>query len=393
MALPPLSPAQIASWQKSLLGWFAKNRRSLPWRENPTPYQVWVSEIMLQQTRVEVVRDYYTSWMQRFPTIEALADAEEEEVLRLWQGLGYYSRARRLHQAARYLVEHRNGELPDTLAEIQEVPGIGPYSAGAILSIAYQKQTPLVDGNVIRVLTRLLALEGDPAKAPLKNDLWELAARLVPARRPGDFNQALMELGALVCTPRNPLCVLCPFRQSCGAWQAGTPQRFPEKPAAKKATEVDVLVLLVRHRGSFAVEKLSSDARWWAGLTAFPSLELSSHTGDALSLFWTARWAKLSAGTRAAYHSEEQKQYLVEALFSSNFPQVQLVRAPKLRPSLGHQVTRFKIRLHPVLVELTGKRPQLPQHVWLSPEQLLKEALPAPHKKIAQALRAKDESS
>jgi A/G-specific adenine glycosylase len=208
-----------------VLGWFAKARRDLPWREEPRdPYRVWISEVMLQQTRVEVVVPYYERFLRRFPTLASLAEAPLDDVLALWSGLGYYARARNLHRAARAAGD----ALPRTSAALRELPGFGPYTAAAVASLAFGEQVPLVDGNVARVLARLYALEGD-ARA----QAWPIAAKLLPKSRAGTFNEALMELGATVCTPRAPACPRCPLRSECALrTRRLDPARYPA-PKAK----------------------------------------------------------------------------------------------------------------------------------------------------------------
>ena len=196
-----------------LLPWFARSRRDLPWREpRRDPYRVWLSEVMLQQTRVDVVVPYYRRFLERFPDLQTLAAAREDEVLALWSGLGYYARGRNLHRAARTAAA--SGGLPRTAAKLRELPGFGPYTAAAVASLAFGEQVALVDGNVARVLARVLRLPGDAAQA--RAAAWRVAAQLLPDARAGEFNEALMELGATVCTPKNPRCVDCPLEAGCG---------------------------------------------------------------------------------------------------------------------------------------------------------------------------------
>lgn len=227
-----------------LLQWYDAHRRDLPWRRRVHPYRTWVSEIMLQQTRVEAVLDAYRRFLERFPTLEELGRAELEEVLGLWSGLGYYRRARLLHAGARYVLEEHGGEIPRDRKALLAVPGIGPYTAGAILSIAFGIVTPLVDGNVERVLTRVRGLRGNPRAAPLKGQLWSLAEELVARERPGDWNQALMELGALVCLPRGARCSRCPWEEACVARDQDLVEVLPELPA-RKASRPQRLVCAV----------------------------------------------------------------------------------------------------------------------------------------------------
>jgi A/G-specific adenine glycosylase len=210
-----------------LLSWYRQQGRSLPWRGHPDPYAVWVSEIMLQQTRVEAVIPYFESWMRLFPTVKDLADASEQEVLNAWEGLGYYSRARNLHKAAKIVVEQYNGELPRDLKALRALPGIGRYTVGAIASIAFNMDEPTLDGNLRRVFARLFDIS-EPADTPTGEEiLWGLAAEHLPQGQAGDYNQALMDLGATICLPKNPRCLLCPLMEICEARINGTQQQRP----------------------------------------------------------------------------------------------------------------------------------------------------------------------
>ncbi len=230
---------------EALLTWFAEAARVMPWRTQKNPYYIWVSEIMLQQTQVATVMPYFERFIARFPTVKALASAPLDDVLKHWEGLGYYSRARNLHKGAQYVVEHFYGQVPRTPAEIREIPGIGPYSAGAILSIAYGVPEPAIDGNVIRVFSRLFALKTAFDKAQPKRDLEALVRQHIPVDAPGDFNQALMELGALICRPKNPDCEGCPVADFCQARAEGEPTRYPfkGKKTAVKAVTLPVVWL------------------------------------------------------------------------------------------------------------------------------------------------------
>jgi A/G-specific adenine glycosylase len=223
---------------EELIAWYEARRRDLPWRRTRDPYAIWVSEVMLQQTRVLTVLGYYERWMARFPTVSALADAEDDDVLHAWQGLGYYSRARRLLSGARAVAERHGGQLPSDVQALLALPGIGPYSAGAIASIAFGLPEPIVDGNVVRVLCRLFALAGDPARAPLKAELWRIARELVPKDKPSEFNQSLMELGATICTPSSPRCALCPVAKHCRALAQGKQRELPQLANRKAPTEM-----------------------------------------------------------------------------------------------------------------------------------------------------------
>jgi A/G-specific adenine glycosylase len=244
---------------RALLDWYAVHARRLPWRGHPDPYAVWVSEIMLQQTRVETVIPYFERWMQRFPSIPALAAASQQEVLRAWEGLGYYSRARNLHKAAQKLVIEYGGALPHSRRELEKLPGIGRYTAGAIASIAFGQDEAALDGNIRRVLSRLFAMRL-PARSPAgEKRLWELAEENLPPGQAGDFNQALMDLGTAICTPQRPACLLCPLAGCCQARAEGIQEELPVL-AEKKAVphyivtaaviQLDGQVLLARRPAS-----------------------------------------------------------------------------------------------------------------------------------------------
>lgn len=213
-----------------LLNWYGKCARELPWRGTNDPYKVWISEIMLQQTRVDTVIPYFNHWMNRFPTITDLAQASLQDVLNAWEGLGYYSRARNLHKAAQIIEADFGGILPDDIHNLKKLPGIGKYTAGAIASISFGKAEPALDGNIRRVLARIFGIN-EPVRSPAgERRLWELAATYLPADKAGDYNQALMDLGALICTPRNPQCSVCPVKHLCQAYSLGIQDKLPVMP-------------------------------------------------------------------------------------------------------------------------------------------------------------------
>jgi A/G-specific adenine glycosylase len=260
---------QAAKIQKDLLTWFRANARDLPWRKNRTPYAVWVSEIMLQQTQVATVIDYFNRFMKRFPTVEALARARQDSVLKLWEGLGYYSRGRNLHKAAQTIVSEYNGQLPNSLDELQKIPGIGRYTAGAIASIAFNKPAPILDGNVIRVLCRVFRVKGNPKETAVKHELWELADGLVHTEHPGDFNEAMMELGAMICTPSNPQCLRCPLNTECQAYKHGEQDSLPVRQKQAPLPHYTIVVGIVYKDGSILIGKRRQNALL-GGLWEFP---------------------------------------------------------------------------------------------------------------------------
>src|SRR4051812_5788461 len=221
------TPTQLRQLQKRLSSWYSKQARDLPWRRSRDPYRVWISEIMLQQTQVATVRDYFERFVRRFPDIQSLAAADETDVLRLWEGLGYYRRARQLHAAARKVVVDFGGDFPSKLDKLQQLPGIGRYTAGAIASIAFDRRAPILEANTIRLLSRLIAFRGNPHSQAGQRPLWQVAENILPQRRVAEFNQALMELGSLVCTPNEPKCSSCPLSGVCAAFAADLQREIP----------------------------------------------------------------------------------------------------------------------------------------------------------------------
>ena len=266
----PTTAAHHRAFRENLLAWYDANRRDMPWRESADPYRIWLSEVMLQQTRVDQAEPYYRRFTERFPTVERLAAAPLDDVLACWEGLGYYARARNLHKAARRIVEAFDGRLPDEEHAIRSLPGVGPYTAGAVLSIAYGKALPALDGNAIRVLTRVFRIGEDATRAATRTRLRTLAGRLMEPERPGVFNQAVMELGAKVCKPAAPRCEACPLRPVCGAAEQGDPGMFPATPPSKKTPHVDVAVAIVPDEaGRLLVCKRPEEAML-GGLWEFP---------------------------------------------------------------------------------------------------------------------------
>jgi len=227
----------------------------MPWRGQADPYTVWVAEIMLQQTQVKTVKPYYAAFMKRFPTVRRLAEADLGDVLKTWEGLGYYSRARNLHRAAAKVVADFGGELPGEVEQLRKLPGIGPYTAGAIASIAFGRDEPVLDGNVARVLCRVFVIRRNPAESTTRKRLWSLARQLLPPGGAGAFNQALMDLGATVCTPRSPRCDRCPVALPCAARARGEQARLPRKAPARPLPHHDVVAGIIRKRGRILIDR------------------------------------------------------------------------------------------------------------------------------------------
>lgn len=256
----------------NLLSWFDENKRSLPWRDNPEPYYVWVSEIMLQQTRVEAVKGYFDRFIQELPTLEALANAEEERLLKLWEGLGYYNRVRNLNKAARIIMEEYHGVIPKDYKVLMKLPGIGSYTAGAIASIAYNERVPAVDGNVLRITKRLQADCSDISKQQVVKEVEKQMQDIIP-KRAGDFNQALMDLGATICIPNGrPLCEKCPVREHCQGFKKDVCMLLPVKPSKKPRKIEDRTVVLLEYDNKLALHRRGKKGLL-AGLWELPNIE------------------------------------------------------------------------------------------------------------------------
>jgi A/G-specific adenine glycosylase len=271
-----------AAWKQSfrrrLLAWFRQNARDLPWRRTRDPYRIWISEIMLQQTQVATVIGYFERFVAAFPTVQALAEADEQNVLRLWEGLGYYRRARQLHQAARRIVAEHQQQLPRDVAALRDLPGIGRYTAGAIASIAWDRREPILEANTIRLLSRLLAFRGDPTSTAGQHLLWEFSASLLPTRQCGVFNQALMELGSRICTPHQPRCDQCPVRSLCPTHAFGLQAAIPTAKKMPRYENVLEAAVIVYRRRQVLVRQCGHGERW-AGMWDFPRFSVEAEHG------------------------------------------------------------------------------------------------------------------
>jgi len=268
---------------RALLAWFRANARDLPWRRNRTPYTAWLAEIMLQQTRVEQGTPYFERFVAAFPAVQDLAAAAEDEVLKQWEGLGYYSRARNLHRAARIIVEEYGGCFPRTASGWMGLPGIGRYTAGAIASMAFGERTPVLDGNVIRVLARVFDISDCVDDTKTRKDLWAIAESLVPEKDPGSFNEAIMELGAQICRPRQPRCGECPLRRLCRAHAEGRPESRPVRRPAKTVPHRDMVAAVIRRNGNVLIARRPPKGLL-GGLWEFPGGEIQNGESHADAL-------------------------------------------------------------------------------------------------------------
>ncbi len=349
----------------TLLAWWDAGHADLPWRRTKDAYAVWVAEIMLQQTQIATVLPYYARWMTRFPTVEALADAPLDDVLKLWEGLGYYSRARNLHTAARQIMAEHDGRLPDTLDGLVALPGIGRYTAGAIASIAFAIPAPVLDGNVIRVLSRIFDINEDVTKPATRKWLWELAAAAVPTERPGDFNQALMEMGQLICTPQTPRCLICPVNTLCLARQRGTQLERPVRPARKPTPHYDVVAGVIWHDGA--------PAR--AGQFLITQRPLDGLLGG----LWEFPGGKVEPGETLA---DALKREIREELALEIQPGVFITK-------VDHAFTHFRITVHAFHAAYTGGEPQhvaVAAHAWVTLDDLDRYAFAVTNRKIIERL-------
>ena len=263
-----LDVSRFASFRRQLIRWYERNARDLPWRRTTDPYRVWISEIMLQQTTVVAVVPYFERFLDRFPTVRDLAAADENDVLRLWEGLGYYSRARNLRKAAQVIVHEYDGVFPSDVDTIQKLPGIGRYTAGAIASFAFDRRAPIVEANTLRLYCRLLGYAGDPRSKAGQDELWSFAEAILPKTQPGRLNQALMELGATVCSPKEPDCEHCPVHSHCRAFVEGTQAAIPQLATRPVITDVVEVSVAVRQGKKYLLRRRPPGERW-AGLWDF----------------------------------------------------------------------------------------------------------------------------
>jgi A/G-specific adenine glycosylase len=355
-----LGAAPAVSLRRALLRWYDRERRDLPWRRTRDPYAIWVSEAMLQQTQVATVIGYYHRWMARFPSLDALARADEDQVLHAWQGLGYYTRARRLLAGARAVVAEHGGQLPKEPEALSALPGIGRYTAGAIASIAFGQRAPLVDGNVARVLSRLFAVTGDPASSAVRRRLWLLAAELIDSARPGDFNQALMELGATLCSPRQPVCDRCPLRAKCAARRDGCATAYPEARKRPASTALHMVAAVAMRRGRVLVTQVPAHAPRWAGMWSFPATIV--HVGES--------------------PEDAVRRALAESVGATGAPE-------GLFLVVRHGVTRYRITLEAYRSTVPSGRLRAlgcRAFSFRRPEELAQLAMPAAHRRIATRL-------
>ncbi len=344
---------------RKLLAWYAQYQRDLPWRRTRDPYRIWVSETMLQQTQVETVLPFYERFLARFPTLESLASAKLDNVLKLWEGLGYYARARNLHKGAQYVVIECGGQVPRKVDALRKLPGIGRYTAGAIASIAFGRDEPALDGNIRRVLARVYAVRGDVRAPHVQAQLWQYARELLPPKRAGDFNQALMDLGATICVARRPRCLLCPITDECGAYQHGLQDAIPLKVQRKATPHYTIAVGVIWKNGRILIQQRKAE-----GL---------------LGGLWEFAGGKVEDGESLAFAC---KREIKEELGIN-------VRVRDEFITVEHGYTHFSVTIHAFncdFVRGTPKPTSATRVRWVWPSQLQKFAWPRANKKIIQMI-------
>ncbi|WP_206911424.1 A/G-specific adenine glycosylase [Enterococcus sp. DIV0840] len=288
------STEELQSFQEEFIAWYEKEKRNLPWRVNLDPYRIWISEIMLQQTRVDTVIDYYYRFMEWFPTIKDLAEAPDDRLLKAWEGLGYYSRARNLKVAAQQIMAEFNGQMPETIEEIRQLKGIGPYTAGAIGSIAFQIPEPAIDGNVMRVVSRLFEISDDIAKPSSRKVFEEAMYKIIDQNRPGDFNQAMMDLGSSICTPTSPKCEECPIQSYCLSYKNNTMTNFPVKSKKMKPKDVYYIGGIIENKKQEFLLGQRDSTGLLANMWLFPITEITKERFDFLQKNWAKEDQQMS---------------------------------------------------------------------------------------------------
>lgn len=354
-----------AIFRRRLLAWYDRNRRDLPWRRDPSPYRTWVSEIMLQQTQVVTVIPFFERFMDRFPNVQRLAAAGEPAVLQVWEGLGYYRRARQLHAAARQIVDLHGGRIPDCPDRLLGLPGIGRYTAGAILSIAFDQPWPIVEGNTRRLYARLTNDDSDITSNAGQRRQWDFATSLVTRHRPGDLNQALMELGSRVCGAHQPRCLRCPVQRHCRGLAHGQPERLPRSGTGKPEVEFLNQAAVVVRRGQRVVVRRCGEGEHWAGLWDFPRFTVEAGGNESV------RIADLKSR--------------IQDLTGL---QVELDRID--RPSIRHAVTRFRITLDCYqATSIRGRLKRQPGRLeWAAASDLPQRPMSVTGRRIANRLRS-----
>ena len=346
-------------WQpfkKVLLEWFAKNQRDLPWRFTYAPYHVWISEVMLQQTQMDRSVEYFNRWIEQFPDVRSVAGASEQVILKAWEGLGYYSRARNIKKAALWLVDEHDGQVPDDYNQLPALPGIGPYTAAAIMSIAFNKPYPVIDANVERLFARIGDIDQPVKQKNVQQEIKKLAAKFLQDTMARDFNQALMELGALVCTPKKPKCIKCPVRSYCQAYAGGTVEKRPVAAERQKKIDIVMACTIIVHDGKIFIQQRRDDDVW-GGLWEFPGGRLKENESP------------FDAAGRELLEETEFEASNVEPFVT-----------------VTHYYTRYRVTLHAHLGRINGNQtPMLhaaTRYRWVTLAELDEYPFPSGHRQV-----------
>ncbi|MGL9815652.1 A/G-specific adenine glycosylase [Enterococcus malodoratus] len=362
------SEQEVNAFQTDFLTWYQQEKRNLPWRYNQDPYRIWISEIMLQQTRVDTVIDYFYRFMEEFPTIQDLADAPEDKLLKVWEGLGYYSRARNLQAAAKQIVTEFGGKFPTTVEQIRSLKGIGPYTAGAISSIAFEIPEPAIDGNVMRVVSRLFCIEADIAKASSRNEFDEAMRKIISQDQPGDFNQAMMDLGSSICTPTNPQCEICPIQKYCQAYRENRQTAFPIKSKKQKPKDVYYIAGIIENKQQEILLQQRAESGLLAKMWLFPLEEVTEVRFNELkNQYDPAAW-DLFSSTQVA---EDSPDFFTEEA---------IVWQKKVLGEVKHVFSH--LRWHILVFYGRSAAPLTLKGDWVKPAEFSKYVFPKPQQKM-----------
>ncbi len=357
------SPHGLSHFRRDLLAWYRAHHRTLPWRQTQDPYAIWISEIMLQQTQVSTVIDYYARFLQRFPNVQILAAAAEQEVLTQWSGLGYYRRARQMHAAAQQIVAQHAGSFPRSIDDVLALPGIGRYTAGAIVSFAYGYRAPILEANTVRLFSRLTGLRQDPKTVASQQHLWSFAERILPkpGRQVSTVNQAVMELGSLICTPTQPDCDACPVRRFCAAHRQGIQAQVPLRSPRPTFTPLHHALVVVQQAGKTLMRQ-NPIGGWWSGLWDFPRIDLTS-------LGWHAEFERILRVP------SQQIDLLQDGMQQRLGLELREAKTEYIK-SMRHGVTRYRIALHCYRAQVKTAAALSPLHNWQWIDLTLEPELP-----------------
>ncbi|MGX7244622.1 A/G-specific adenine glycosylase [Enterococcus quebecensis] len=371
------SDETLKSFQETFIAWYEKEKRNLPWRVNLDPYRIWISEIMLQQTRVDTVIDYYYRFMEWFPTIQDLAEAPDDKLLKAWEGLGYYSRARNLKIAAQQIVTEFNGEMPKTIEEIRQLKGIGPYTAGAIGSIAFQLPEPAIDGNVMRVVSRLFEISDDIAKSSSRKVFEEAMYKIIDQKRPGDFNQAMMDLGSSICTPTSPKCEVCPIQAYCLSYKNNTMTNFPVKSKKLKPKDVYYIGGIIENKEQEFLLSQRDEKGLLANMWLFPIVEVTKERFNFLQKNWAKEDQQMSLNFEEQSMVAEDNSDIFE-----EFPQV--VWQKRTLGEVTHIFSHLKWHILVFYGRQTGLMSIEKNQTWATKENFSNYVFPKPQQKMVE---------